>query len=128
MMKTILAMSSIVGHNKMLKKEFRLRKQKDFENVFNRGAYFSEKFLMLKAVENNLSFSRFGFVVSKKISKKAVERNRVKRLMSESIRLSQEKIKPGFDVVFVSRVGAVDKSFEEIKEPMEKLLKKLGLL
>ena len=112
----------------MLKKEFRLRKQKDFENVFNRGVYFSEKFLMLKAVENSLSFSRFGFVVSKKISKKAVERNRVKRLMSESIRLSQEKIKPGFDVVFVSKAGIVGKSFEEVKELMEKLLKKLGLL
>ena len=32
----------------MLKREFRLRKQKDFEKVFNRGVYFSEKFLMLK--------------------------------------------------------------------------------
>ena len=112
----------------MLKKEFRLRKQKDFENVFNRGVYFSEKFLILKAVENNLPFSRFGFVVSKKISKKAVERNRVKRLMSESIRLSQEEIKPGFDVVFVSRSGIVGESLEEVKEPMENLLKKLGLL
>ncbi len=112
----------------MLKKEFRLRKQKDFENVFNRGVYFSEKFLILKAVENNLPFSRFGFVVSKKISKKAVERNRVKRLMSESIRLFQKKIKPGFDVVFVSRAGIVGKSLEEVKEPMGNLLKKLGLL
>ena len=112
----------------MLKKEFRLRKQKDFENVFNKGVYFSEKFLMLKAVENELFFSRFGFVVSKKISKKAVERNRVKRLMSESIRLSQKKIKPGFDVVFVSRVGIVGKGFKETKESVEKLLKRSGLL
>ncbi len=112
----------------MLKKEFRLRKQKDFENVFNKGVYFSEKLLILKAVENSLSFSRFGFVVSKKISKKAVERNRIKRLMSEIIRLSQEKIKPGFDIVFISKVGIVGKNFEEIKETMEKLLKKIRLL
>ncbi|MCK4592084.1 ribonuclease P protein component [Candidatus Parcubacteria bacterium] len=112
----------------MLKKEFSLRKQKDFENVFNRGVYFSEKFLILKAVKNSLPFSRFGFVISKKISKKAVERNKVKRLMSESIRLSQEKIKSGFDIVFISKVGIVDKNFEEVNELIEKLLKKLGLL
>ncbi|MCK4799872.1 ribonuclease P protein component [Candidatus Parcubacteria bacterium] len=109
----------------MLKKEFRLRKQKDFENVFDKGVYFSGKYLMLKAVENNLPFSRFGFVVSKKVSKKAVERNRAKRLMSESIRLSQEKIKSGFDIIFVSRAGIVGKNLEEIKESMEKLLKRL---
>lgn len=109
----------------MLKKEFRLRKQKDFENVFNKGVYFSGKYLMLKAVENNLPFSRFGFVVSKKVSKKAVERNRAKRLMSESIRLSQEEIKSGFDIIFVSRAGIVGKNFEEIKESIKKLLKRL---
>ena len=112
----------------MLKKEFRLRKQKDFENVFKRGVYSSEKFLTLKVIKNELSFSRFGFVVSKKISKKAVERNRVKRLMSESIRLSQEKIKPGYDAVFISRVGMVGKTFEETKKSVEKLLKRSGLL
>ena len=109
----------------MLKKEFRLRKQKDFENVFDKGVYFSWKYLMLKAVENNLPFSRFGFVVSKKVSKKAVERNRAKRLMSESIRLSQGKIKSGFDIIFVSRAGIVGENLEEIKESMEKLLKRL---
>ena len=109
----------------MLKKEFRLRKQKDFENVFDKGVYFSERYLMLKAVKNNLPFSRFGFVVSKKVSKKAVERNKVKRLMSESIRLSQKRIKSGFDIIFVSRAGIVGKDFEEIKESIEKLLKKL---
>ncbi len=112
----------------MLKKEFRIRKQKDFENVFGKGFYASDRFLTLKAVENKMPFSRFGFVVSKKISKKAVERNRAKRLMSEAIRLTDEKIKPGFDVVFISRVGIVNKSMGEIKESVEKLLKRSGLL
>jgi ribonuclease P protein component len=112
----------------MLKKELRIRKQKDFENVFEKGFYLSDRFLTLKATENKMPFSRFGFVVSKKISKKAVERNRAKRLMSESIRLTNEKIKPGFDIVFISKSGIVNKSLEEIKESVEKLLKRSGLL
>ena len=112
----------------MLKKEFRLRKQKDFENVFNKGFYFSNNFLSLKTVKNGLPVSRFGFIVSKKISKKAVERNRVKRLLRESVRLTQNNIRTGFDMVFISRAEISGKEFREINLTVEKLLKKSGLV
>lgn len=112
----------------MLKKQFRLKKQRDFENVFQKGAYFSENFLALKVVENNLKTSRFGFMVSKKISKKAVVRNRIKRLLRESVRLMQIEVKSGFDMVFISRSGIVKKSLKEISGTVKKLLKKSGLL
>ncbi len=112
----------------MLKKEFRLRKQKDFENVFDKGFYFSGDFLSLKTVKNGLPISRFGFVVSKKISKKAVQRNRVKRLLRESIRLMQKDIRAGFDAVFISKVGIVDKDFREIDLAVGELLKKSRLI
>ena len=112
----------------MLKKEFRLRKQKDFENAFSGRICFSEKFLLLKAVKNDLDISRFGFVVSKRVSNKAAKRNRIKRLLRESIRLSQKSIKPGFDLVFVSRSAIADRNFQEICLCVEKLLKKSGLL
>lgn len=112
----------------MLKKEFRLRKQKDFENVFNKGFYFSGNFLLLKTVKNGLPISRFGFIVSKKISKKAVERNRVKRLLRESIRLTRKDIKVGFDLVFISKAGIVGKKFKEMNLIVEELLKKSRLI
>ena len=112
----------------MLKKEFRLRKQRDFENVFKKGFYFSDDFLLLKIVKNNLPVSRFGFIVSKKISKKAVERNRVKRLLRESIRSMQKDIRIGFDAVFISKTGIVGKEFKEVNKSVGELLKKSGLI
>jgi ribonuclease P protein component len=112
----------------MLKKEFRLRKQKDFERIFKKGFYFSEKFLMLKSVNNDLRVSRFGIIVSNKISKKASERNRTKRLLRESIRLLQKDIKPGLDCVFIAKDGIINKDFEEVKSSVEKLLRRSGLL
>lgn len=112
----------------MLKKELRIRKQKDFDKIFSEGAYFSEKFLLLKIVENGLETSRFGFIVSNKVSKKAVERNRIKRLLRETVRLKWDKIKPGFDAIFIFRDRATDKSFNEVDEVVERLLKRSGLL
>ncbi len=112
----------------MLKKYLRLAKQKDFENVFEKGRYFSEDLLSLKAARNDFDYSRFGFIVSNKISKKAVARNRIKRLLRESVRLLYKNIKPGFDGVFISKNKAVGKSFEEMGLCVEKLLKKSGLL
>ncbi|MCK5466404.1 ribonuclease P protein component [Candidatus Parcubacteria bacterium] len=112
----------------MLKKELRIRKQKDFDNIFSKGAYFSEKFLALKVVKNDLEISRFGFIVSNKISKKAVERNRIKRLLRETVRLKQNKIKSGFDAIFIFRGKEVEKSFEDVDAIVEKLLKRSGLL
>ena len=112
----------------MLKKELRIRKQKDFDKIFSEGAYFSEKFLGLKVVENNLEVSKFGFIVSNKISKKAVERNRIKRLLRETVRLRWDKIKPGFDGIFIFRGKEVKKSFDEIDMVVENLLKGSGLL
>jgi len=114
----------------MLKKQFRLRKQKDFENVFAKGAYFSDKFLTLKIVENGLDISRFGFIVGSKVSKKAVLRNRVKRVLRELVRLKlkQERIKTGFDAVFISKAGIAEIISKDINLAVEKLLKKSGLL
>ena len=112
----------------MLKKQFRIRKQKDFENVFSKGRYVSEKFLTLKVVGNDLAYSRFGFIISNKVSKKAVERNRSKRLLRESIRLMQSRIKPKVDFVFIAKKEIIGKDFSEVNDCVEKLLKKSGLL
>lgn len=112
----------------MLKKEFRLRKQKDFENVFQKGFYFANDFLSLKITKNDLPISRFGFIVSKKVSKKAVQRNRIKRLLRESIRLKQKDLQTSFDAIFIVRAGTTEKNFKEVDLVMEKLLKRSKLL
>ena len=70
----------------MLKINNRLKKQKDFENVFKTGKGFKQSSLYLKVQKNDLKSTRFGFIVSKKFSKKAVERNKIKRILREIIK------------------------------------------
>ncbi len=79
----------------------RLRKEKDFENVFRKGEKVKGNFVYLKFAPNNLSESRFGIVVSKKVSLKAVERNKIKRKLREAIKELLPFAKTGFDVVLL---------------------------
>ena len=114
----------------MLLKGNRLKNKKDFERIFKQGKGFKQDFLFLKIIENNLEKTRFGFIVSKKISKKAVTRNKIKRQLREIIRhkLKQGQVKKGIDGAFVALQGIDSKEFGEIKENAGKLLRKAKIL
>jgi len=72
--------------------------------------------------------SCFAFVVSSKISKKAVVRNRTKRLLSESVRLLMPQIKKGCDVMFFAKKPFLEEKLQDILPQVEKALKKVGIL
>jgi len=112
----------------MLKKDFRIRKQRDFDRIFKEGKFFSLGCLALKAAKNDFPYSRFGFVVSNKISKSAVKRNRIKRLLRESVRISRDEISAGFDIVIMVRKDFSEKKMPEVKNEMMNLLRKSGLV
>src|SRR5690554_7460472 len=59
---------------------------------------------MALAVPNELGHPRLGLVVSKKNLRRAVDRNRLKRLARESIRLQQHQL-PALDIVLLARRG-----------------------
>jgi len=112
----------------MLPLKNRLKKKKDFENVFAGGKTAKAKYFFLKTIETKNTESRMGFIVSKKVSKKAVERNRTKRLFREAVRLDVARIKPGYDLVFIVLNSAKEKDLTEIKKEIEFILEKYGLL
>lgn len=112
----------------MLPKANRLTKKKDFERVFKKGKGLKEEFLVIKALDNNLSVSRFGFIVSKKISKKATLRNKIKRRLRELAWTRLGQIRQGIDVVVIAGPGIGEKNFGEIEKIINKLLEKIGIL
>ncbi len=111
----------------MLAKKNRLKKKKDFEKIFKEGKSFKEKFLIIKFLSNNLGYSRFGFIVSQKISKKAVLRNKIKRRMTEAVRGEIKGFKKGIDAIFIALPGIENQKFLEIKEIISNFFKKINL-
>jgi ribonuclease P protein component len=106
----------------------RLKKTKEIERVFKEGRGLKEDGLLLKVAKNSLGVSRFAFVAGQKASKKAVERNRIKRRLRELIRADISAIKPGFDIVLTALEGSVAKNFQSLERTLVRLLKKTGLI
>lgn len=82
---------------------------------------------MLKKPESAKKSSRFAFSVSKKVSNKAVVRNKLRRRGYEAVGELISQVKSGFLAVFVLKKGAEKLKFEEYKKEIKGLLIKSGL-
>jgi len=110
-----------------MERRHRLTNSGDFQRVRRAGRSWAESLLILLALGNDLPYSRFGFLVSKRVGK-AVVRNRVKRLLSEAARARLAVVSPGWDVVLIARVAIVDVDLRRIEQAMDGLLRRAGLI
>ena len=73
---------------------------------------------------NQLDFPRIGVVVSSRVARRAVERNRIKRIVRESFRLQQARL-TGWDIVVIARPGVVKQTNKDLFASLEGHWKKL---
>jgi len=81
----------------------------------------------LSREQNSALPSKFGISISKKVSKRAVVRNRIKRQIKAVIHQYLPSIEPGWQVVIVVRPSAVECEFADFLRELEYLLKKLRI-
>jgi ribonuclease P protein component len=112
----------------MLKKENRLTRKKDFDAVWQKGRSSFDKIFGVKILPNKLETNRFGIMIGLKVSKKAVERNRIKRRIREIIIGQEKNLKTDLDVVITVLPAARGKEFAELEESIEFNFKRLKIL
>jgi ribonuclease P protein component len=93
--------------------------------VYRQGKVWATSLLVMKAMPTGLSLSRYGFSVTKKIGK-AVQRNRLKRLLREIMRA--QSLKPGWDIVFIARPAAANSDYHQLERAVTDLLVRAKLL
>lgn len=101
-------------------KKLRLLGAADFQPVFKNARYkVSCQQLLLLAYDSGTPFPRLGLVIAKKNIAKAVQRNRVKRLLRESFRHNQGLL-PTVDIVILARSGLATLTNEQITKKIER--------
>jgi len=102
-----------------------MKRQEDFEKVKEEGKLFqAEAFAVAIQKREDSEQTKFGFVVSTKVSGMSTQRNRVKRALSEAVRHNLNLIGRGYNMVFLAKKSIIKKSTEEIMKEVESTLKK----
>lgn len=112
----------------MLPKKNILTKDKEFSEVFKFGKSSYDKLLGVKALRKEDTVIKFGIIVSAKVSKKATDRNKIKRQIREILHSLLDIIKPGYKIVILTLPAIKDRKFKEVKNSLIYNLKKLKLL
>jgi ribonuclease P protein component len=112
----------------MLARKFRLTGGRDFKEVEAKGNTFqSQNFGIAYLDRGDKGPPRFAFVVSTKISKEAVDRNTIKRHMSETVRLMVGEVKDGLDVVFLAKTTIMRIPADEIVREVRAAVRSSGI-
>lgn len=124
----------------MLPKEYRLTRMKDFEILFKEGRFVGgglvtakvwhvqpEKYPRRAYSSEDL---KIGFVVSTKISKSAVKRNRAKRQMREVVRLllKEDRLKHGFMLSIMAKSAVLSAEYGDIAADVVGVLRRAQIL
>lgn len=106
----------------MLSKQFRLQIDEWLKNRNKRITTRRSDFFIVRMSVNDLDFSRFGVVISAKVSKSAVKRNRIKRIIYDFIRLNKLNEIGGKDVVITVLPATAKLERNEIEKQLNLLL------
>lgn len=116
----------------MIPKHYRLKNKNAFKATYKvkHSSHSGGVTLFAGILKKEDTPTKVGFVVSKKVHKRAVKRNRLKRLLRESYRLHLKNKNLGesqkyLSLIFLGTENALNKSFIEIYNSVEKLLKEI---
>jgi ribonuclease P protein component len=102
----------------------RLLVKEDFNYVFNRAKRIGTPALTVLYRSNVPNHARLGFVIAKKSLKKAVDRNRYKRIIRESFRLNQANL-PAVDIVILAKRDAKQFDKQQVRQQIDQVWQKL---
>ena len=113
----------------MLARANRLRSAADIARAYKRGAYGgSGGALSVKAVRSGRPEARAVVVVPKKVSKRAVVRNRIRRRLSDTLRQRWETVPAGYDIVLSVHTDLSETPAPALQDHLTRALGRAGVL
>lgn len=110
-----------------MERRFRLTRSTDIKRVRRLGKSYAHPLIVLLLAVSEKQETRFGIIAGRSVGG-AVQRNRAKRLMRESLRPLLPEINPGWDILLLARHGMDGASFIKVNNAMTTLLQRAHLL
>jgi ribonuclease P protein component len=103
----------------------RMRRPAQFKRTYATGKRFGNEFFTANAQPNDLTWPRLGMSIAARILRRAVDRNRVRRLIRESFRMHQQQL-PSLDIIIGARSGAAKADRAHLRASLDKLWRKIA--
>lgn len=98
----------------MLPKLHRLHQDQEIKSLTKAGQTFFLPQFIFKYQKNTEKISKFAFVVSTKVDKRATVRNLLKRRMRAAVKEILPKLNTGFSVLIIAKKQAIELDFATI--------------
>jgi len=105
-----------------LKKNFRVKREKDFKAIFKEGTSFANRKFVIYRLENKQKHFRVGLSVSKRLGN-AVTRNQIKRRIRHILQNAKGEISEDVDFVVIARNGVEALGYVEMEKNLLHVLK-----
>lgn len=112
-----------LGSEKLLKKYEIIKKNTDFNDIINTGAYIKGKYYYIYYKDNEFKFPKFGLAVSKKCGN-SVMRNKIKRQLRSIIDNSKDLFQNGVSYIIIPKRNISEVDYQEMNEDLISLLKR----
>ncbi len=106
----------------------RLHYKKDIQRLMKRGKFLPSEFFVVRVLPNDLMVSRYAVLVGKKVAKKAVERNTIKRRIREILRTNIKTIRGGVDIAVIAAKPSNAATFQDLHTALLSLMRRHHLL
>ena len=104
-----------------------LRRKEDFDRIYRKGKSVGDRYVVIFCMRNDHGFNRIAYLASKKVGN-SVKRNRARRLMRESVRISDAEIRQGYDLIIIARNTINGKKCADVKKSIEAALRRLKVI
>lgn len=95
-----------------------MSRSRQFNLVFEKGGRKADACFVIVAANNDLDYPRLGLAISRRQARRAVDRNRLKRIVRESFRRHAARLPP-VDVVVMARTGVAERPNAALASSLE---------
>jgi ribonuclease P protein component len=112
-----------------MKKTIMIKKNYEFKRFFSKGIVYRGNFIYMYIHQNKENINKLGIAVSKKVGK-AVQRNRIKRLIRENYKIYEDKMNNCFNIVIIvkNNLNIKEVTYYDIHSDFDYILKKAGMI